>query len=448
MRDYKFSSTAKLARVIALVVALAAVVVGVAGKSQAQTETVIYSFPGGTVGTTPYAGLIFDAAGNLYSTAYLGGAKRYGSVFELTPGTGGWQGSFLHAFRDRTDGGNPTSNLLFDGSGNLYGTTNYGGGVNGTGCVPIGCGVVFELSPAGGGVWHETILHTFFKSANDGADPNNDLIMDAAGNLYGTTGAGGAKGQGIAFKLSPAGGGWDETILHAFGYGRDGLAPFGGMILDAGGNLYGTTAYGGNPNTCVPKNQGGCGVVYELSPISGGGWREQVLHVFNGPDGAAPVASLIWDGAGNLYGTALFGGDLKNCNNGGGLSGCGVVFELSPKSGGGWQETVLHTFTGGADGAGPVASLILDASGNLYGTASRGGNLSASQCVPYGCGLAFKLSPNSGGGWHETVLHTFSGTPDGAVPGGNLIFDASGNIYGTTSIGGPNGNGTVFEITP
>ena len=124
------------------------------------------------------------------------------------------------------------------------------------------------------------------------------------------------------------------------------------------------------------------------------------------------------------------------------------MFELSPKLGGGWQETVLHAFTGGADGAGSVAKLIFDASGNLYGTASRGGNFSASQCIQYGCGVVFKLSPNSGGGWHETVLHTFTGTPDGAVPGGNLIFDASGNIYGTTSIGGPNGNGTVFQITP
>jgi uncharacterized repeat protein (TIGR03803 family) len=450
MRSAKLAPTAKTSQLLIVAVALAAITLGTSVRSQAQTESVIYSFPGGTAGSTPYAGVIFDAAGNLYSTAYLTGLKGYGAVFELKPVTGGgWQAKSLHAFTGTTDGANPTSNLIFDASGNLYGTANYGGDISATGCVPVGCGVVFELSPAANG-WHETVLHTFFKNTNDGAGPNNDLVMDASGNLYGTTGAGGVNQQGTAFKLSRvSGGGWHYAVIHAFAYGKDGSAPFGGMILDSAGNLYGTTTYGGNPNSCVQKNQGGCGTVYELSPTSGGGWHEKVLYTFNATDGATPVASLISDAAGNLYGTTGTGGKLTNCYNGGGLYGCGVVFELSPTSGGRWQETVLYAFTGGADGAYPDARLILDASGNLYGTATTGGNLNGCDAqYTSGCGVVFKLSPNSGGGWQETVLHAFTNNPDGALPGGSLIFDVLGNLYGTTSTGGPHGNGTVFEITP
>src|ERR1019366_2578878 len=276
----------------------------------------------------------------------------------------------------------------------------------------------------------EKVLHNFNNDGTDGYYPEVGLIVDAAGNLYGTTTAGGAYNSGTGFELTPAaGGGWTETVLHNFGNGTDGATPYAGLIFDAAGNLYGTTQYGGTY---------GVGTVFELTPAGGGSWTEKVLYSFNhnGADGGVPAAGLIFDAAGNLYGTTVNGGTGSNC-----VLGCGTVFELTPAAGGGWTEQVLHSFNNnGADGSTPFAGLIFDAAGNLYGTTFAGGT--------YGYGTVFELTPAAGGGWTETVLHNFGNGTDGTAPYAGLIFDAAGNLYGTTFVGGTYGYGTVFEVTP
>jgi uncharacterized repeat protein (TIGR03803 family) len=327
----------------------------------------------------------------------------------------------LHSFNDNgKDGVNPYAGVIFDSSGNLYGTTAYGG------CnVQYGCGTVFELTPTRSGTWEEKVLHHF--NFRDGWIPFAGLIFGANGNLYGTTEA----DAGTVFELTPtAGGDWTEKVLHRFKENtKDGVNPYAGVIFDSSGNLYGTTLGGW-----------GLGTVFELSPKEGGGWAERILHDFTnkGKEGNTPYAGVIFDTSGNLYGTTYYGGDYQ-CEY-----GCGTVFELTPKAGGGWAEKVLHSFNM-KDGATPVAGLIFDASGNLYGTTSAGGG--SNQCQ-YGCGTVFELTPKAGGGWTEKVLHSFGQGEDGAVPLSGLIFDASGNLYGTTYEGGTYGYGTVFEIIP
>ncbi|MGA2904008.1 MAG: choice-of-anchor tandem repeat GloVer-containing protein [Candidatus Korobacteraceae bacterium] len=231
---------------------------------------------------------------------------------------------------------------------------------------------------------------------------------------------------------------WNEKVLHSFNNnGVDGAEPYAGLIFDAAGNLYGTTGNGG-------VNAGG--TVLELTPAGGGNWAETVLYSFcsqtNCTDGANPSASLIFDAAGNLYSTT----------DAGGTYGDGTVFELTPTAGGGWTEQVLHSFNNnGTDGAYPYAGLIFDATGNLYGTTLNGGTY---QCVDEGCGTVFELTPTAGGGWTEQVLHNFGNGTDGFWPYAGLILDAAGNLYGTTQLGGTGGNcggygcGTVFELTP
>jgi uncharacterized repeat protein (TIGR03803 family) len=323
----------------------------------------------------------------------------------------------LHNFGSGKDGVSPYDKLIFDAAGNLYGTTDAGGAHGG--------GAVFELSPKAGGGWTEKILHSF-GSGKDGYEPHASLILDKAGNLYGTTDYGGANVYGTVFEVSPkAGGGWTEKILHDFGSGKDGVNPLASLMLDKAGNLFGTTDGGGAYNY---------GTVFEVSPKAGGGWTEKVLHSFNnnGKDGQRPFGGLILDAAGNLYGTTSVGP-------------YGTVFELSPKAGGGWTEKILHSFNY-KDGAIPSADLIFDGAGNLYSTTSAGG--------AYGGGTVFELSPKAGGGWTEKVLHSFDDNgEDGYTPYASLIFDA-GNLYGTTYYGGTiypgcgDGCGTVFELTP
>ena len=354
--------------------AILAAALFVTSTSAAAQEKVLYNFRNGTDGAIPiFAGVIFDAAGNLYGTTSTGGAYGSGTVFELTPTAGGtWSEKVLYSFKnDGTDGINPKAGLIFDAAGNLYGTTSHGS--------PSHQGTVFELTPAAGGTWTEKVLHSFINDGMDGGIPEaGPLIFDAAGNLYGTTFTGGAYGSGTVFELTPAAGGtWTEKVLYSF-----------------------------NP--------------------------------FNGADGAAPYDGLIFDAAGNLYGTTEVGG-TGGC---GGYS-CGTVSELTPAAGGTWTEKVLYRFQGGADGAVPVGGLIFDATGNLYGTACQGG---AGGCGGYGCGSVFELTPAAGGTWTENVLHSFSDTPDGAGPEGGLVLDSAGNLYGTTDGGGPSGFGTVFEF--
>jgi len=440
MRDKRFSDGLRAALTILIPTLL------VASSWAAPHEKVLYSFKDngidGTIdGKDPAAGLIFDASGNLYGTTAFGGCSDpfgCGTVFELTPTEGGkWEEKVLHRF-DETDGFIPFAGLIFDATDNLYGTTTVGGGGSNE-------GTIFELTPTASGKWGEKVLHGF-DLYSDGFNPNAGLIFDASGNLYGTTSQGGrSNGLGTVFELTPkAGGGWTEKILHTFTNKDDGFNPEADLTFNASGNLYGTTYAGGSISS---KCEFGCGTVFELTPKAGGGWTEKVLHRFNsnGKDGYQPHATVIFDSSGNLYGSTEYGGS-GSCNNGQGIVSCGVVFELTPKAGGGWAEKILHNFNG-KDGAFPFAGLIFDAFGNLYGTTIAGGDIT-SECK-FGCGTVFELTATAGGNWDEKVLHKFNPNgKGGAFPEAGLIFDTAGNLYGTTYGGGAYGYGTVFEITP
>jgi uncharacterized repeat protein (TIGR03803 family) len=375
------------------VILLMAVAV-VSTSASAQTLTTLHSFgSSSTDGIYPYAGLI-DESGNLYGTTVYGGAYGYGTVFKLTP-----KGieTVLHSFgSSATDGQEPFAGLIADAYGNLYGTTEEGGA--------NGYGTVFKVTPSG----TETVLYSFGSSATDGKEPYADLI-DWSGNLYGTTVGGGAHGYGTAFKLTPKG---IETVLYSFGSSAtDGRNPFAGLIADKSGNLYGTT-FGGGANNA--------GTVFKLT-LKG---IETVLYSFgsSATDGQEPYAGLI-DESGNLYGTTEVGGAY----------GDGTVFKLTPKG----IETVLHSFGSSAtDGRYPPAGLV-DESGNLYGTTFNGGANAA--------GTVFKVTPKG----IETVLYSFgSSATDGRVPYAGLTADKSGNLYGTTFDGGANYYGTAFKLAP
>lgn len=411
--------------------ALLATAVSVPALSQ---ETVLYAFNGGADGLSPASNLIFDAAGNLYGTTPNGGDYQCdsylgcGTVFRLEPGTDGkWSKRVLHIFHGE-DGAYPNG-IIFDSVGNLYGTALSGGGAQ-------GYGVVFKLTRGVNGTWTETVLHTF--SNKDGGLPAGSLVFDSTGDLYGTTQSGGnldacgGTGCGTVFRLAPGTNGkWTMTVLHSFD-GNDGSIPTCTLILDSEGNLYGTTSSGG---------VGSYGNVFELKQGSNGKWTETVLHSFNGKDGAEPYAGLVFDSAGNLYGTAQYGGDLNSFYCSG--VGCGTVFKLTPGANGKWTMSVIHAFNG-VDGMYPLAGLILDAAGNLYGTTF------------YSYGVVFRLSQDTNGKWTETVLHAFRGR-DGLDPVAGLVFDSAGNLYGTTEHGGKlnncqseygDGCGVVFEIKP
>ncbi|HUA17086.1 MAG TPA: choice-of-anchor tandem repeat GloVer-containing protein [Verrucomicrobiae bacterium] len=339
------------------------------------TETVLYSF--GVVsgdGIQPVAGLVFDSAGNLYGTTLSGGAHNEGTVFELSPQSGGgWTEKILYSFgATATDANSPRrGTLVFDAKGNLYGTTNQGG----TNGASPGDGAVFELSPGTGGVWTEKVIYSFGANTTDGLNPRSGVVFDAAGHLYGTTYAGGPYSCGTStcgtvYELTPGSGStWTEKILHNFNLNDvDGANPVGGVIFDGQGNLYGTTYYGGNYG-----NGNHLGAVYELSPTVEGTWTEEVLYSFTGTngDGASPTSDLIFDQAGNLYGTTEFGGAA--------ISSEGTVFKLTRGSSG-WNESILYAFSGAlSDGHNPVAAVNFDAAGNLYGTTSAGGTNSAGQ---------------------------------------------------------------------
>ena len=259
-----------------------------------------------------------------------------------------------------------------------------------------------------------------------GANPYSPLVIDSAGNLYGTATTGGRHNFGTVFRLTPAADKWVATVLYSFKGGEDGDLPYGGVILDGAGNLYGTTTSGGKP-PCS------CGTVFELTPSTTGAWTKTVLHRFSGGgDGGTPAAALVFDSEGNLYGTTLNGGAFNE----------GTVLKLTPSSTGKWTEKILHNFGSGVnDGVNPQGSLAIDSSGNLYGTTTTG--------VYNAGGVAFKLSPDSIGGWKETILHPFGASGDGKGPYGGLILDSAGNLYGTTISGGKKENaGTVFELTP
>jgi hypothetical protein len=400
---------------------------------QPATFTTIYNFAGANSTGLPSGGLIFDAQGNMYGVAE-GQQDTYGAAFELSPASGGsWTVNTLYSFQNFFDGEYPMANLVFDAKGNLYGVTA-GGGINGIsqGCLSEGCGTVFELSPDGNGGWQKATIYEF-QGGEDGNLPLGGLVWDAAGNLFGTTEGGGhgnhcdqTMGCGTVFELSPSNGAWIETVLHRFGNGSDGQTPSAGLVFDSQGNLYGATVLGGVINaTCYY----GCGAIFKLSPRAGGPWIEKLVHLFTGGNvGTYPYATLVLDPAGNLYGSTGQGGRLND----------GIIFELTPTAGGGWEELVLHDFRG-TDGNSPAAAVLRDAAGNIFGTTAGGGGENV--------GVAFELSPEIGGKWSFSPLHSFAAATDGAYPN-QIILDGQGNLFGTTNEGGANRLGTAFEITP
>jgi uncharacterized repeat protein (TIGR03803 family) len=397
---------------------------------------VLYSFKGGDDGASPSAALVFDAAGNLYGTTLVGGGTKAdcaglgygcGTVFELTRKSNGkWSEHVLHRFQSGNDGAGPNGAMIFDTAGNLYGTTIYGGPYDGT---------VFELTPNSHGGWTERVLHRF--TAGDGNFPWSGLFLDKTGNLYGTTVNGGAKNVGVVFDMTPHSGKWRESTLYSFCSRNDcsdGDGPHAELIEGSDGALYGTTKGGGRSSFGCNGSFVGCGTVFKLGRDSNGKWKESVIHIFTGVEGTQPEAGLVSDGKGNFYGTTTFDGAF----------GYGTVFELAPGSSGHWNYTVLYNFRGGINHISLNTGVVLDGAGNLYGANTYGGSRS---CSGAPCGVVYRLAPGLHGKWKYTALHQFSGQ-DGGQPGGGLVFDKNGNLYGTAGVGGADGLGVVFEITP
>ncbi|MBZ5572433.1 MAG: hypothetical protein LAO09_11220 [Acidobacteriia bacterium] len=412
------------------------VVFQLSSNSGVWTETVLFRLSGRR-GCCPEGGLVRDPVGNLLGVASGGGSGGLGSLFELSQGQNGWAASLLHTFHSAQRGAIPQGALVADASGNLFGTTQSGGA--------HAMGSVFEIDSNG----KQSVLYSF-AGGKDGQSPYSKLVFDTAGNLYGTTLYGGdtnceTSGCGTVFEISPGPGGtWTGKIIHAFN-GTDGSHPIGGLVFDSDGNLYGATSQGG------PDDAEG-GVIFQLTPTQDGSWKETTIYFFyggvcNGPE--SPNGDMAFDQAGNLYGTTRDGSAIpRTC-------GAGTVFRLSPPQHGGyWTAAYLYSFCSidsCSDGAYPQAGLILDTAKNIYGTTSSGGDVT---CRPVsGCGVVFKLDV----GAHETVLYTFKGGNDGAIPSSGLTLDPLGNLYGTTSIGGGKGVcngfpgdfcGTIFQLVP
>jgi uncharacterized repeat protein (TIGR03803 family) len=365
----------------------------------AATETVLHSFSGAD-GAFPFAGLIADDAGNLYGTAWGGGnagtqcdALGCGLVFKIGPGNAF---TALHAFGGGADGGNPAAPLLRDPAGNLYGTTARGG--------PKGYGTFFRIDASG----HETILHSFLGGHDDGIDPAGPIVSDHAGNLFGTTNSGGAADAGIIFELSPnkANGTMMEHVLHDFGSLHDGAHPGpGGLSADNADNFFGTTAAGG---------AAGKGTIFKMS-LHG---PETVLHSFTGSDGALPLSGLLFDGYGSFYGTTFRPA---------------TIFKLAPRG----TVTISYRWRALADGTFPQSALIFDPKESLIGTTSAGGTSNG--------GTVFKLSPVRKAEASYTAIYSFA---SGSQPIAGILRDKAGDLYGTTLTGGPSHKGTVFMIKP
>ncbi len=339
------------------------------------------------------AGVIRDAKGNLYGTTELGGALGLGTVFKVDPEG---KETLLHSFGSSGDGSTPYGSLILGKKHNLYGTASQGGA--------FGLGTVFRIDRKG----NESVLYSFGSQPGDGTRPWADLIMDLQGNMYGTTSTGGAFGEGAVFELTAAG---QEIVLYSFGaQTKDAAGPYCGLVMDKKGNLYGTTLGGGAY---------GQGTVFELTPTG----TETVLHSFAGgtKDGANPWAGLVMDKKGNLYGTAA-----------GGSHNLGIVYKVTPIG----NETVFYNFgTQSGDGQNPYAGLVIDKTGNLYGTTVVGG----------GFGTVFTLTPAG----QLTKLYAFQNqSGDGWFPYGRILRDKTGNLYGTTLQGAYYLNGTVFKLTP
>jgi uncharacterized repeat protein (TIGR03803 family) len=410
MRPVSPAARISISTSVAFAVALMLGFTASAPSAQGQTFTVLHAFKGGTDGEGPNGGVVRDPAGNLYGTTSYGGSFNFGTVFKLD--TTGHE-TVLYSFTGGADGAIPLAGVILDSAGNLYGTTEHGGDL--TCNSGAGCGTVFKVDRAG----EETVLYSFTTAADGAGTPFAGVIRDAAGNLYGTTADGGPFYSGTVFKLDTTG---KETVLYTFTGGRggtDGYLPSGALIRDAAGNLYGDTQLGGNYSF---------GTLFKVDSTG----KETVLYRFRGgSSGDEPVGSLIMDKAGDLYGTTQGGGTFYD----------GTVFKLNPVG----NKTVLYNFGSGSDGSLPVAGVIADTAGNLYGTTAYGGTSNV--------GTVFKLDKTG----KETALYSFTGRADGALPVAGLIRDAAGNLYGTAYYGGDlsgspcaglGGCGVVFKIAP
>ncbi len=372
-----------------------------------------------------------------------------------------WKEKVLYSFQGNSDGAMPLGNMVFDKQGNLYGVTQDGGAST---CKSIyQCGTVYQLAPPAqkGGAWTETVLHIFQGNVNnDGASPFGGLLIDNSGNLYGTTAYGGSGnctllgvfvGCGTVFELSPPakkGDSWTETVLYNFQSGSDGYVPWGDLAVDAAGNLYGATQFGGGRGTNCNSLYGYCGTIFELSPPkkADSPWTEKVLYSFAGisiaspiGDGGAPTGGLVLDSSGAIYGTTYIGG--FNCPHDGSV-GCGTVFKLTPplKMNGAWSESILHRFAGPPDGADPFAGVVFGPDNNLYGTTQAGGSGNS------GGGTVFRLGGK--GFSEEQVLYSFKGSlGDGFEPMSDVGFDAKGRLYGSVTAAGQSASGAVYRLT-
>lgn len=396
------------------IVLSAATLAATAPAAAALHEKVLYDFGQPPDGAAPQASLVADAGGNLYGTT-LGGGNGYGTVFKLTRSSRGYVESVIYAFSG-ADGALPFSSAIVDGRGIVYGTTSGGGA--------YGEGVAFALTPSAGG-YIESVLHNFGKYP-DASTPYAPLIEDGRGNLFGTTEFGGPPCScGAVFELTPSASGYAESVIHTFGDRPDGQAPDGGLLEDAQGRLFGTTSGGGRH---------GLGTVFALTP-SASGYRETILHSFSGypHDGNEPLAALIEDGGGDLYGTTAIGGDGR-CADSGIRFGCGSVFELRPAAHG-YASRLLHSFHG-PDGLVPYSTLVADSKGNLYGTTTGG--------APGVNGVVFRLRP-AGSGYVESTVFRMRGQSDGGTLYGGLTLFGD-TFFGTAAGGGTTQNGVVFSL--
>jgi uncharacterized repeat protein (TIGR03803 family) len=428
---------------------------GTTGKTQtpgsSYSAKVIYNFGASPDGYGPAVGVVLDAKGNLYGTTVYGGTFGEGTVFKLAPNGGQWTEtvlySFCHTDLNCADGSQPTSKVTLDSAGNLYGTASLGGLYSDSFC-GSGCGVVFKLTPQQDGTWAETVLHTF--QGEDGAEPwGGSLLFDNVGNLYGTTEGGGASdwclgdlGCGTVFELSlSANGQWTERPLAWFYNNSDGdnrhtgSNPIDGITFDSDGNLYGTTRTG--PSWGYPGGPPAVGEVFELGPTPSDLWSQSWPYDFQGgtADGATPTGGLVVDNTGAFYGTTSAGGSSTLSPD------SGTVFKLTLGTNNNWNDTVLYNFCAlpvCGDGSHPMGGVVLDQSGNLYGTTLNGG-------VSDG-GVVFKLEPQSDGTWTQSTLYTFQSVGTGYAPFG-LTIDSSGNLY-VVAAGGAAGNGVIVELVP
>ena len=413
-------------RYMATVVILA-LTVFFALSAHSQTLKVLHNFgvaPGD--GNLPSSPLLKDSAGNLYGMTSAGGARDLGTVYRLSPVSGGgWKETILYSFKGGSaDGARPQGPLFRDSAGNFYGVT-LEGGINATACGPTtpspGCGIVFKLTPATSGTWTETVLHRF--TGTDGGNPYSGLVQDSKGNFYGPTAVGGSKGLGTVYKLSHTTTGWKETVLHSFAGNPDGAEPLmfqTTLALDSLGNIYGTTYSGGGA--------AGAGIVFKLIPQTSGTYSEKILYTFQGgADGSEPLTGVTLDQNGNVYGGTLKGGTQP---------GSGTIFELTAAND--YAKTILHNFNFFTDPAKETPHRpFVDASGNLFGTTEY---------------ALYQLTQESSG-WNETVLWTFDpqqGTGANTVYA-PAIMDAQGHFWGTTLWGGQAGattGGIAWELIP